>query len=194
VSEITGRTVYELGHASFRDVEFTGIYYTTTDHLRSALGFAREGFARYLAGCGHDIGPGSVQVTYGPPEEPLTAAERKWVWNVEMPGLWGPKARVITASARVMAPVRSYPRCGNWMCTDDGDWAEADPVDEPAVYAGVAAEGRYVDRVLSGDAYSHMPLELRADMLTDMLASRRGQAGGRPLWTADIRPRAPVRM
>lgn len=82
------------------------------------------------------------------------------------------------------------PRCGNWLCCDDADRANADPVDEPAVYAGVSAEQHFVRQLLGPAAMLMMP----RDLFGEMLADRRQQADGKPLWTIDVRPRAPERM
>jgi hypothetical protein len=70
------------------------------------------------------------------------------------------------------------------------DLADVDPVDEPAVYADLAAEQRYVHQVLGGDNAVAIPWEL----FGDVLVGRRRQADGKPLWTIDIRQRMPTRM
>jgi hypothetical protein len=37
----------------------------------------------------------------------------------------------LTARATLIVTPLAYPSCGDWLCLDDADWAEADPVGEP---------------------------------------------------------------
>jgi hypothetical protein len=63
-------------------------------------------------------------------------------------------------------------------------------VDEPAVYAGVSAEQRFGQQLPGQAAMLMMP----RDLFGGMLARPAPVGDGKPLWTIDVRPRAPGRM
>lgn len=189
MAAVRAGNVYALGYARFRDAEFTGTYYTTTQYTPSALEVIRAKFASYVTACGHDVGPGSVKWTTRELEAGATPGEREFDWHHTVPGPWGPRVLAVDVAVRVLAPVRSYPRCGDWLCHVDVDWADVDPVGEPAVYAGVAAEQALVEQLLGTSSALVMH-----DLIGEALAGRRRQAEGMPLWTTDIRPPAPARM
>jgi hypothetical protein len=86
---------------------------------------------------------------------------------------------VMTTRVAVLAPVRAYPRCGNWLCCDDADRADADPVDGPAVYTGVFAEQHFVRQLLGPAAMLMMPRDLFGEMLADRRSRRTASRCGR---------------
>jgi hypothetical protein len=99
---------------------------------------------------------------------------------------WAGGEYVIRGDVAVPREPVIYPSCGDWWCGDEGHVAEADPVDEPAVFAGAVAERRYVDRIAGDDRWLAM---MSRDLFADAIASRRRQAGAKPLWTIDVRPK-----
>jgi len=135
---------------------------------------ARRQLEGFVHACGHDLDPAHIRISRRPPEEPW------WNWT-----FWAE----VTVPRE---PVR-YPReCGDWRCPDPAHWAQANPVDEPAVFAGAVTEKRYVDRLQSvtglPPGWGTWSPPGVPDLLDEALAGRRGQADGKPLWTIDVRP------
>ncbi len=140
-----GRGIFGLGYASFRPAEFSGTYYTTSGCQGTAWRAVTQMFTRNLAACGHDLGPEAVRIDaryLSAGDDCLTdgGSETSSTGWPGPPGRGALKVMVMTTSVAVLALVRAYPRCGNWVCCGDADRTDADPVDEPAVYAGVSAE------------------------------------------------------
>lgn len=156
-------------------VQFSGIYRVTRDTGHRA--WCRNVLARYARACGHQLSPALIRIEiFGRPGE-------------LPPHLHGlpfdaPFERLVYATASVPRIPLRYPVCGDWSCDDDEyDWESADPVLEPAVYAGVAEEMRIIDRVTDSG-------RILTDAWTEALFRRRDhQAAGRPLWSIDIRPK-----
>jgi hypothetical protein len=148
-------------------VDFCGMYAMTSYGYEQ---MARRKFAWYVGACGHDIKPSELQLKFGAYD-----------------------GRLGLTSVQVLAsvprePVR-YPQCGDWLCGDEADWTEADPADEPAIFAGAVAEKRYLDKMLGGeglpDRWAYPP-----EIWREALQHRRRCADGKPLWTIDVRPAA----
>ena len=180
-------------YARYRAAEFTGTYYTTTDYSWWAVDHeVPRLFARYLDGCGLDATPAAVTVKaerLEPDTTGLTAGERRFAGDNSI-GRYIRWAVRLTARAILIVRLLPYPACGDWLCLDDADWTEADPVDEPAVYAGVAAEQRRLQQLLEPARLAMMPREL----IDEQIAYWRRRADGQPLWTIDVRPQPPSRM
>lgn len=153
-------------------VDLHVVGFATGGYQYLAEGVIRARAVAYARAHGHEASPGDVKVTLVPPPE-----GHPWAL-----GEWAVKADI--AVPREPAP---YPSCGDWWCGDEDHVAEADPVDEPAVFAGVVAERRYVDRIAGDDRWLAM---MSRDLFADAVASRRRQAGGKPLWTIDVRPKS----
>lgn len=146
--------------------DITLSYRATHGYAWAADEWVRRSAVRHAFACGHEIDPALTKV-------------RSARLGPHLLDDWGFE---VTVSAP-REPVR-YPVCGDWLCPDDADWAHADPVDEPAVFAGAVTEKRYVDNLL-GTGIVYFP----ADLFREALAGRRRQAKGAPLWTIDVRPR-----
>ena len=179
--------------ARYRAAEFTGTYYTTTDYSWWAVDQeVPRLFASYLDGCGLDASPAAVTVKaerLEPDTTGLTAGERRFAGHNSI-GRYIRRAVRLTARAVLIVRLLPYPACGNWLCVDDADWAEANPVSEPAVFAGGAAERRRLDVLFDHTRLAVIPREL----IDEQIAYWRRRADGQPLWTIDIRPQSPGRI
>jgi len=123
--------------------------------------------ARFVQAYGHELDEKDIKVTRRRPDVPWEF----WVYLAEV--------------SVPREPVRYPAGCGDWRCGDREDWAEADPVDEPAVFAGAVTEKRFTESCAAALGFGWIP----PDLLAEQLAYRRRQADGAPLWTIDIRPK-----
>jgi hypothetical protein len=134
----------------------------------------RQRLVRHAVAWGHEASEADVKVSW---KEPPEWAERGFRTECDMWTAW--------AEVAVPREPASYPSCGNWFCVELSHWAKADPVDEPAVFAGAVAEHRFLNRL---GAYDWWWVLVHRDLYEQVIASRRRQAGGKPLWTIDVRP------
>lgn len=132
----------------------------------------RRRVVRYALGHGHKAGQRDVKVTRMRPED--GPPWLSWIYRAD---LFVPREPV------------SYPaECADWLCHNPSHWADADPVDEPAVFAGVVTEKLYVEGLM--EAPGGFRIYGIDDIVREQLAHRRSrQAHGKPLWTIDVRPK-----
>jgi hypothetical protein len=150
-------------------VDFTAVVEVSYAYSGWAEQEARKMAVRRALDCGHEIDPALTWIRYPRRKRSAFASEEL----------------TITVSAP-REPVRYPAACGDWLCPDDAHWADADPVDEPAVFAGAAVEKRYADELRS--RHREWLWLVQPDMFRDAMTSRRRQAEGKPLWTIDVRP------
>lgn len=150
-------------------LDLHGAYEVAYDMTYMAHEYAQQHLAHYAVVCGHQVDAAQIRTAVSEP--PSGRVCESWI------------VRATVSVPR--EPVR-YPRgCGDWLCRADDHWALADPVKEPAVFAGATAEKRYVDRLWNDDGLS--PCYAGDEQWRQVLSYRRGQADGNPLWTIDIR-------
>jgi hypothetical protein len=169
-------TVKVMDHVRPGDrVWFSAVYIGLLFDRWDLYGASQAQLSRYIRASGHEGLNGKyVQVTiYRDPDRvpPGVGAPR-----------FSPPFQVAAhATASVPRVPLRYPMCGDWACYDEFDWDEADPATQPDVYAGVAAEKRFLK------GFEH-PGGWYMGLWDEALARRREQASGRPLWTIDLRP------
>lgn len=149
-------------------VDFHGVYRAAWDYAYLGDWFVRNRLGSLVEACGHDAATAHLKITQTPGDSHWD----DWTYHGTM--------------SVPREPVR-YPQCGDWLCRDDADWTEADPVDDPAAFAGAATEKRYVDRLREDDPRWFLGAP---DYFRDMMTCRRRRADGNPLWTIDIRSAA----